>query len=201
MRQLVQHRVASRGIKPIYPSADVWVILVGDLAAPAFRGGVVVAVRWAGGCIAGVVEEVFGRGRGPEQRAYFNYLLIRGTSRSGIRDEDAVGCAGWRVFTLKLDGIIVVRASDTFHHNLEVGELRVDLSAAEVVRETLIIGGDVLGLVGKCDGVAVGFFEDTLHGGKAGARVVGAPGRRGVVAVVGEFDLPSSFGETIVAAG
>lgn len=194
MRQLVQHRTASRGIVLISACADVGVAVSSGLAAPALHGGVVIAVGRGRGGLSGVVDEVLGARGGPEFGAHLDYFHGRGASWGGIGDKDALLTVG-SVGALELDSIVVVRAGDALHHILEMGELYVGFNTAEVVRKALVVGGNALGLLGEGDGVSVGLLESALHGGKAGISLVGTAGGRGAVATVGVGVLPSSFVE------
>lgn len=196
MCKLVKDRVASGGKILVDSCADIGVAVGSGLAAPALQGGVVVSVGGIGSSLGRVIEQVPGTNGSPELGAYLDFFHRRSASRRGISHKDATIRAVWGVGTFELDGISVVGAGDSFHHILKVGQLLVGLVAAKVVRETFVVGGNVLSLVGEGDGVCVGLLEDALHGRKAVIRIISAAGRRSSVAAVSIADLPLSSVET-----
>lgn len=199
MRQLVEDRVARGGEILGGAGADVRVAVGGRLTAPALQGGVVVAVWGVRSGLGRVIEKVFRTGGRPEARAHLNYFHRCGASGCGICHKDATWRAVWGVGTFELDGVIIVRAGDAFHHVLKVRQLLVSLIAAEIVRKTLVAGVDVLSFAGEGDGVCVGLLEDALHRRKTIVGIVSAGGRRSSVAAVRISDLPLSTVETVGA--
>ena len=200
MRKLVKDRVASRDEILVDSGADIGVAIGSGLAAPALRGVVVVLVGGIGSGLGRVIEQVPGTNGSPELGAHLNFFLRRRVSRCGISHKDAIIRAVWDVGTFELDSISVVGAGDPFHHILKVGQLLVRLFTAKVVRETFVVRGNVLSLVGEDDGVCVGLFEDALHCSKAVARIIGAAGRSFSVAAVSIAGSPCSSVETTGAA-